>query len=209
MPRPQASFGARLRALRLHRELSQVELARRIGRHQTAIGPYERDEYAPPPAIVERLAEILDTSPEFLLFGREPGRTSLPLLGRVGPGGLFAGTAGGTAGGTPPRPLRLADDRLAALVIDDDSMAPVLRPGQIALLVAAAREPARLIGRDALVELADGRSFLRRLLPGVTAGRYDLAAYAAPTMRDVAAVAAQPVVGVLWAAALQAEGEAA
>jgi transcriptional regulator with XRE-family HTH domain len=205
MPRPQASFGTRLRALRLDRALSQVELARRIGRHQTAIGPYERDEYAPPPAIVERLAEILDTSPEYLLFGREPGRTSLPLLGRVGPGGLFVRPAQGS----PGRPLRLADDSLAALLVEDDSMAPVLRPRQIALVAAVARPPAELVGRDALVELADGRSFLRRLLPGATAGRFDLAAYAAPTMRDVAVAAAQPLVGVLWPAALRADGDAA
>jgi transcriptional regulator with XRE-family HTH domain len=205
MPRPQASFGARLRALRLARELSQVELARRIGRHQTAIGPYERDEYAPPPAIVERLAEILDTSPEFLLFGREPGRTSLPLIGRVGPGGLLARPADRLA----PPPLRLADDRLAALLVEDDSMAPLLRPGQVALVAAAARAPAQLVGRDALAELADGRAFLRRLLPGATAGRFDLAAYSAPTLRDVAVTAAQPLMGVLWAAALEAGRDAA
>ena len=49
-------FGTRLRELRLSREMSQIELARRIGRHQTAIGPYERGEYAPPRDIVERLA---------------------------------------------------------------------------------------------------------------------------------------------------------
>ena len=48
----RSSFGARLRSLRLAKELSQVELARLIGRHQTVIGPYERDEYEPPRDIV-------------------------------------------------------------------------------------------------------------------------------------------------------------
>ncbi len=51
--------------------MSQVELARRVGRHQTTIGPYERDEYTPSRDIVERLASVLDTTPEYLLFGRD------------------------------------------------------------------------------------------------------------------------------------------
>jgi transcriptional regulator with XRE-family HTH domain len=179
--------------------MSQVELARRIGRHQTAIGPYERDEYAPSPAIVERLAECLDTSPEFLLFGREPGRTSLLLLGRIGPGGLLARAAEGG----PARPLLLANERLAAVLVEDETMTPVLRPGQIALVAARDEgEPSRLVGREVLAILADGRTLLRRLLPAATAGRYDLAAYAAPALRDVAVAAARPVLGVIWPAAL-------
>ena len=67
-----STFGRRLRALRLTLDMSQVELARRIGRHQTAIGPYERDEYEPPRDVVEKLAHVLETSPEYLYFGRSP-----------------------------------------------------------------------------------------------------------------------------------------
>jgi transcriptional regulator with XRE-family HTH domain len=199
MPRTQASFGARLRALRLDREMSQVELARRIGRHQTAIGPYERGEYAPPPTIVERLAASLETSPEFLLFGREPGRSSLPLLGRIAAGGMLVDAGEGA------RPLRLADSRLVAVLVEDEAMAPLLRPGQIALVAAASGAPAALLGREALAELGDGRTLLRRLFPGATAGRFDLAAQAAPTLRDMPVVAARALLGVLWPAALEGE----
>ena len=59
--------------------MSQVELARRIGRHQTAIGPYERDEYEPPRDVVEKLALVLETSPEYLYFGRSPTQIALPV----------------------------------------------------------------------------------------------------------------------------------
>jgi transcriptional regulator with XRE-family HTH domain len=200
----QASFGARLRDLRLSREMSQIELARRIGRHQTAIGPYERDEYAPPRDIVERLADALGTTPEFLAFGREQGRVSLPLLGRIGPGGLLARDEGGT---TDP-PLRLVAERLVGVLIADDGMAPVLRAGQIALVPGGAdQEPGPLLGQDVLAGLADGRILLRRLLPGTDRHSFDLGAYGAPTLRGVRVVTARPIVGALWPTALTRGGD--
>lgn len=196
----QGSFGARLRGLRLSREMSQIELARRIGRHQTAIGPYERDEYAPPRDIVERLAEALGTTPEYLAFGRHQGRASLPLLGRIGPGGLFMRDGGELAAPL----LRLAAENLAGVVIDDDVMAPVLRAGQVALVPGGPdQEPARLLGRDVLAALADGRTMLRRLLPASSAELFDLGAYAAPTLRGVRVTGARPVLGVLWTTTLE------
>ena len=85
LPRGRASFGGRMRALRMAKGLSQVDLARLIGRHQTVIGPYERDEYAPPREIVERLAGALDTSPEYLFFGRSPRRSTIEVVGDIGP----------------------------------------------------------------------------------------------------------------------------
>ena len=151
--------------------MSQVELARRIGRHQTVIGPYERDEYEPPRDVVEKLALVLETSPEYLYFGRSPQQIAL-------------------AGGRPDRPRRparadaeprwswcsLRDEQLRRLPRRDDSMAPVFRPGQLVLVLAAAGdEPAALLGRDVLVELADGRLLLRRLMPGADPDRFDLA----------------------------------
>ena len=67
-----STFGRRLRALRLAQEMSQVELARRIGRHQTAIGPYERDEYEPPRDVVEKLALGAGYQPGIPLFRPQP-----------------------------------------------------------------------------------------------------------------------------------------
>ncbi|MFO1068058.1 MAG: helix-turn-helix domain-containing protein [Geminicoccaceae bacterium] len=201
MARPQPSLGARMRALRQARGMSQIELAEKIGRHQTAIGPYERDEYAPPRQVVERIAEALDTTPEFLLFGRDPRRTSLPLIGRLIPGGLFL-----PAPAAGSRAMRLAEERLAAVSIEDDSMAPLLRPGQLALVRAEADTDVRnLIGFDVLAELADGRALLRRMHPAAQADRYDLTAYSAPTLHGIEVIAARPLLGVLWPGALVAE----
>ena len=63
---------------------------------------------------------------------------------------------------------------------------------------AAAEEPGRLLGRDALVELADGRCLLRRLMPSAAPDRFDLAAYNAPLLPMVAVSTARSIVGVLW-----------
>lgn len=185
-----SSFGRRLRALRLAKGLRQAELARLVGRHQTAIGPYERDEYAPPPDIVERLARALDTSPEYLLFGRHPRRSAVPLVGRIGPGGLAEPAELGT--------LALKDDQLLGWRVDDETMLPAYRPGQVALVLAAA-EPRleALLGRDALVELADGRRLLRRLLPGARPELFDLAAWNAPTLLGASLASARRVVGAV------------
>lgn len=197
----RSSFGARLRSLRLAKGLSQVDLARLIGRHQTVIGPYERDEYEPPREIVQKLARVLDTSPEYLYFGRSPGRSTVAVAGRIGAMGMMELPLGeGEA------PLTLRDEQILAFRVADDSMAPVLRPGQMALVGTLETAPADLLGRDALVELVDGRSLLRRLSPGAEPGRFDLAAYNAPTLVGVAVNAARPLLGVLWPEAWASPG---
>jgi putative transcriptional regulator len=191
----RSSFGARLRGLRLAKGLSQVDLARLIGRHQTVVGPYERDEYEPPRDIVEKLARVLETSPEYLYFGRSPLRSTIALAGRLGALCLLEGPAADEAGAQ----LTLKDDQLLGFRVGDDSMAPVFRPGQVAL-VGALEGPAAagLLGRDVLAELADGRVLLRRLLPSADPGRHDLAAYNAPTLVGAAVQGARPVLGALW-----------
>ena len=195
-----STFGRRLRALRLALDMSQVELARRIGRHQTAIGPYERDEYEPPREVVEKLALVLETSPEYLYFGRSPNQIVLPVIGRIGRAGLLEATAETTL-----ELVRLRDQHMRGHRVLDDSMAPVFRPRQIVLTLATAdAEPALALGRDALVELADGRTLLRRLLPSVDPQRLDLAAYNAPLLPAIAVKAVRSIVGVLWPEALRA-----
>jgi transcriptional regulator with XRE-family HTH domain len=189
----RSSFGARLRGLRLAKGLSQVDLARLIGRHQTVVGPYERDEYEPPRDIVEKLARVLETSPEYLYFGRSPLRSTIALAGRLGPLCLLDGQA--DEGGAQ---LTLKDDQLLGFRVGDDSMAPVFRPGQVALVGTQEPAVADQLGRDVLAELADGRVLLRRLLPSADPGRHDLAAYNAPTLVGAAVRAARPVLGALW-----------
>ena len=177
-------------------DMSQVELARRIGRHQTAIGPYERDEYEPPRDVVEKLALVLETSPEYLYFGRSPHAERRCRWS--------AGSA--RAGMLEPQPRRpwsccsLRDQQLRGYRVLDDSMAPVFRPGadRAGARRRRRRRRRRCSGRDALVELVDGRVLLRRLLPSARPARFDLAAYNAPLLPMVGVREARSIVGVLW-----------
>jgi transcriptional regulator with XRE-family HTH domain len=180
-----------LRALRQTRGISQVELARMIGRHQTVIGPYERDEYEPSREVVEKLAIALESSPEYLYFGRSPQQTAITVVGRIGGAGLLdADSAGGM--------VSLRETQFVGYRLDDDSMTPVYRPGQLILVFAAAgAEPARLLGRDVLAELEDGRLLFRRLMPGTEPRRFDLAGYNAPPLLSVAVRSARLVAGAL------------
>jgi transcriptional regulator with XRE-family HTH domain len=190
----RSTFGGRLRALRLARGMSQVELARRVGRHQTAIGPYERDEYEPAREVVEKLAVVLETSAEYLYFGRSPLQTAISVVGRLGSGGMLE-----PASEASLELVALRDEQLRGYRLLDDGMAPVFRPGQIVLTpVAAVEDPARQLGRDVLAELEDGRILLRRLMPSADPGRFDLAAYNAPHLSMVAVRSARPIVGALW-----------
>jgi transcriptional regulator with XRE-family HTH domain len=185
------SFGQRLRALRLGLELSQAELARRIGRHQTAIGPYERDDYMPSRDVVEKLAQALETSPEYLQYGRSPYRSSLPRLGRLDAGGQLR------QGERMPT-VALAEERLVAMTVDDDAMLPVFRAGQTVLLSRSpAATPDELIGRHVVAELACGRQFLRRLQPAVEPGSFLLEAYRAVPLGPLRPVAVRLVMGCL------------
>ncbi len=193
MSQGQISFGARLRALRMANGMSQVELARRVGRHQTTIGPYERDEYTPSRDIVERLASVLDTTPEYLLFGRDAQRSTIWLEGRLGPAGILSSDGPDQSG-----PMRLKDDQLTAFRLDNSAMAPAYRQGSILVAFAAANEqPEALCGEAAVVELADGRVLFRRLMPSSDPSLFDLAATEGPTLRGIAVLRARRVLGVL------------
>lgn len=192
-------FGNRLRLLRLSRELSQSQLARAIDRHQTAIGPYERGEYMPARDVVDKLARVLETSPEYLLFGRSPYRSEIEIAGATGPHGLIRQSFGLAT----LRPIAVDDGKLIALMINDHSMAPAFEPGDHALVQRAdADEIDNLIGSTVLAELDDGRQLMRQLLPSARQDCYDLAAHNAPPWHDVRLIRVQAVVGRLQLGAL-------
>lgn len=67
------SIGERITARREELELKQFELADRIGVSKTTICKYERDVNIPNAEILAKLAEVLDTSADFLC-----GRTDTP-----------------------------------------------------------------------------------------------------------------------------------
>jgi len=65
------AFGRRLQEIRKRRGLSQVELAQRLGIHQSLISQYERGYLRLHGALLVRLAQALKTSPDEILAIKE------------------------------------------------------------------------------------------------------------------------------------------
>jgi transcriptional regulator with XRE-family HTH domain len=80
-------LGNRLARLRRAKGWSQSELAARIGVRSNQISKFERGTYQPRLETLSKLAEVFETTTDFLLSGREPNevydarlRARLPLL---------------------------------------------------------------------------------------------------------------------------------
>lgn len=74
-------FGARLARLRRERNITQDELARRVGLAQPNISAYEGGRFVPSGPLIIRLARILEVSADQLL-GVEPVKRNGPPLDR-------------------------------------------------------------------------------------------------------------------------------
>ena len=61
------SFPELLRQCRKQKHMSQAELASLLGVTQQAVGKWESGKSSPDPATVAKLAEILDTTADYLL----------------------------------------------------------------------------------------------------------------------------------------------
>lgn len=80
-----SSLGSRLFQARLDlsarrgRTVSQAQIAEALGVTQQAVGNWEGDRSEPTLSTIQRLAEVLETSPEYLAFGtRKGGRPARP-----------------------------------------------------------------------------------------------------------------------------------
>lgn len=63
----QQVFGKRVRELRKQRELSQVELAAKVGIDRSYMGFLERGERNPSLEVIAKIAEALSVTPDELL----------------------------------------------------------------------------------------------------------------------------------------------
>src|SRR5512145_880565 len=66
MPDDKA-FGARLQEIRKRRQMSQVEVAQRLGIHPSLVSQYERGYLRLHGALLVRMGEVLKTTPDEIL----------------------------------------------------------------------------------------------------------------------------------------------
>lgn len=69
MSQQMDSLGARLIKLRKDKKLSQSELAKYVGVSYAQIGRYETKGAQPPAEVLNKIADILDTTVDFLING--------------------------------------------------------------------------------------------------------------------------------------------
>ena len=64
------TFGEKIRQLRKRKNLTQGQLAKLIGTHESHIGRYEKDQTDPTSPAIRKLAEIFNVSTDYLLFDK-------------------------------------------------------------------------------------------------------------------------------------------
>lgn len=63
------NLGSRIQTLRKQKNISQIELGQEIGVSKSQINRYENKEVQPPADILKKLADIFNTSIDFLVYG--------------------------------------------------------------------------------------------------------------------------------------------
>ena len=73
-------FSSKLRELRAKKELSQAELAKRLGVTQQAVGRWERDKNLPDNDVLKKISVMFNVSIDYLLDNQTHQKDPLPTL---------------------------------------------------------------------------------------------------------------------------------
>jgi SOS-response transcriptional repressor LexA len=143
-----------------------------------------------------RLAEVLGTTPEWLLTGKDPhgladgGASRVPVVGYVGAGAEVYAIDDVAMGGS------LVEDGVelpffgvsgaVCVIVRGDSMEPAYHDGDM-LIYDDRRDGdyGDLINRECVVQLADGRTYVKILLRGSQPGLWTLISHNASPISDV------------------------
>jgi phage repressor protein C with HTH and peptisase S24 domain len=148
-------LGRRIKQLRLEKNLTQKELAKRSGLHWTSISSYERNLETPSYRTIVKLAEGLRVEPEALF--REPDvEASIPVFnyteGGVGIDWDDGGLPVSGAIGLIPR-HEIKDPNAYALVVASEGLLPRFKSGE-KIVVAPSFEAKN--GQDCVVKMKTG-----------------------------------------------------
>ena len=159
----------RLKLARKNAKLSQTDLARRAGVSQQAIGEIERGAVFSSKAI-HKIAAALNVSANYLdpdIPASDTGKTLVPVVGYVGAGAeIFTIDDHSKGAGLEEveAPPGANSANVVALRVRGNSMVPAYKDGDV--IFYDQREDgdiAHLIGKDCVVHLKDGRTFLKEL----------------------------------------------
>lgn len=179
-----------LKAARKAKGLSQAKLAEMTGVAQQLIGQLERGEVRTT-KIIYRIADALCVSvqnldPEIPLPLDAPKRM-IPIVGYVGAGAEIFSIDDHEKGAGMDEvevPIDGLSSSTVAVIVRGESMLPVYRPGDVIFYDNPENgDLLHLLGKDCIVRLRDGRTFLKELQR--TDGEYWLHSYNSTPMMKV------------------------
>jgi len=171
---------------------SRRSLSKKAGVGQTSVRDLLERTDNPGIGTLFKIAEALE-----LPFESISGAEQVPLLGRIGAGGLVAYINEDAEPQFVPRPP-LAPGPMMALEVVGDSMLPKYEPGDI-IYVRRDHDGAlpAYLNRYCAVHLADGGTYLKILASGSQTDRYTLRSLNAADMENVEVIWAAPVLFVM------------
>lgn len=188
-------MGNGLKRLRQARGWTHEQAAEAMGISRGQLIKLERGERRLTAEYIRLAAEAFGTS-ELEVLGTP---RAVRLVGKVGAGAevhLFDGDASSERIDEVEAPPG-ADDMTVAVIVEGDSMSPRYMERETIYYRRAdtTGDPSNLIGREVVVRLADGRTFVKVLRRGSSPGYFTLDSYNAPPMEDVVV---EWVVPVKW-----------
>lgn len=136
-----------IREIRREKGMSQQELARLCGVHQTAVSQWEKGRTMPDRNSLQLLSRILDVSVDTLL-GEEKtdDKNKIPMFGQISAAELCQ---------------RIGTNEYYALNVCDSSMSPVMFPGDT---VVINRSDEVGNGETGVFSIGNGNAFIRKII---------------------------------------------
>lgn len=190
------TVGSRVAAARQAKQLSQTELARRIGVTPQSIQALEAGKIAKPKFIIE-LAYTLGVDANFLTGSQSLPKLMVPIVGiaSAGTSNISRDEAGGVLGEVEAP--EGATSSTVAVEVRGDSMGGRLENGDLVFYDDRRTPPtADLIGRLCVCETADGQVLIKKLAKGSRPNTYHLISYNAEPLFDQVLIWAARVLSI-------------
>jgi SOS-response transcriptional repressor LexA len=184
----------RLREIREAKGMTLAEVAAAAGGKTTpkTISRLERGEMRLSVPWMNRLAPVFGVKPAELLSEDGAKAQTVPVVGYVGAGETvynFTDPEGGLEHVRPPP----GAEESVAVVVRGDSMWPAYQPDDLLFFLPADYVRPDAVGRDCIVQVKNGPTYIKRLERGSRPGVYRLSSYKALPIDDVEVVWASRV----------------
>lgn len=191
LEKPQPGWRRRLAELMRRHAIEKRPLARMAGLNERAIGQVMEKTDNPGIETMAKIARVLGVTVGYLYDGELRDRQRVRIVGCVSAGEAWM------VYDDDLDEIEMAVNALEPVGVEvrGDSMAPAYRDGDILIGGRKLMNLQELVGCDCIVELTDGRRFVKYVSKGRVRGRFNLRSYnpAYPDIEDVEIEWAAPI----------------